>query len=187
VVGNVPPETEYPVPVIESELTVAATEPLEVTVTDFVTAVPTETLPNDSEVVLRLSAADAALSCSETALVLLPAVTVSVADCVLLTEATFAVKVVLDPAAGTVTEPGTVTAGLLAASARVIPPAGAEPDRLTVHVSDIEPVIAVLLQDTALTVGSAVAPVPLRLTVAVDALLETVNCPVVELAVAGSY
>ena len=47
---------------IESELIFTATEPLEVTVTDCDTAVPTETLPNESEVVLRLRAGTAALS-----------------------------------------------------------------------------------------------------------------------------
>jgi hypothetical protein len=41
---------------------VAATVPVEVTVTDFVTAVPTETLPNASELVLRLREDVAALS-----------------------------------------------------------------------------------------------------------------------------
>jgi hypothetical protein len=35
---------------------VTAAEPLEVTVTDFVVAVPTATLPNASEVTLRLRA-----------------------------------------------------------------------------------------------------------------------------------
>ena len=54
--GKVPPETENPVPEIESELMVTAAVPVEVAVMDLVTAVPTETLPKDSEVALRLSA-----------------------------------------------------------------------------------------------------------------------------------
>ena len=41
---------------------VAATVPVEVTVTDFVTAVPTETLPNANELTLRLKAGAAAFS-----------------------------------------------------------------------------------------------------------------------------
>ncbi len=61
--GKLPPETENPVPVIESELIVTATVPLEVTVTDLVTAVPTETLPNGNEDAFRLNAAVAAFSC----------------------------------------------------------------------------------------------------------------------------
>ena len=61
------PETENPVPAIDAELMVTATVPLEVIVTDFDTAVPTATLPNDSEVAFKLKAAVAALSCSESA------------------------------------------------------------------------------------------------------------------------
>ena len=49
-----PPETEKPLPEIESALMETGALPFDVTVTDFVTAVPTETLPNASEVVLRL-------------------------------------------------------------------------------------------------------------------------------------
>jgi hypothetical protein len=44
----------------------------------------------------------------------------------------------------------------------------------------------VLLQETPVTVGITVAPVPLRLTACVGALLDMVNCPVTELAVVGS-
>jgi hypothetical protein len=64
VVGRVPPETENPVPVIELELRVTATVPVEVTVTDLVTAVPTETFPNASELVLKLIDDVAAFNCS---------------------------------------------------------------------------------------------------------------------------
>jgi hypothetical protein len=60
--GKFPPETVNPAPVIESELMVAATVPLEVTVTDFDTDVPTDTFPKDSEVVLKLNAGVAAFS-----------------------------------------------------------------------------------------------------------------------------
>jgi hypothetical protein len=62
VAGRFPPETENPVPVVESELIVTAAVPLEVTVTDFVTAVPTATLPKSSEVAFRVSAGVAAFS-----------------------------------------------------------------------------------------------------------------------------
>ena len=64
VTGNPPPDTENPAPVIASELIVTATVPLDVTVTDFVTAVPTATLPNASEAVLRLNEEVAAFNCS---------------------------------------------------------------------------------------------------------------------------
>jgi hypothetical protein len=52
------------VPAIESALIDTATVPFDVIVIDFVTAVPTETFPNASEVELRLSEAVAAFSFS---------------------------------------------------------------------------------------------------------------------------
>ena len=54
--GNFPPVTEKPVPETEPELMVTGAVPLVVNVTDLVTAVPTETLPNASEVALALRA-----------------------------------------------------------------------------------------------------------------------------------
>ena len=183
--GKLPPETEKPVPEIESELRLTATVPLEVTVTDLVTAVPTATLPNESEVAFRLRAAVAALSCTATDRAVLPVVAVRVTDCALVTEAALATNVAVDAPAGTETLAGTVTELLLLARETFRPPVGAEPDRVTVQASASAPVIEVLLQDTALTVGVTVVPVPLRLTVAVGALLEIVNCPVEELALVG--
>ena len=185
VAGKLPPETENPVPVIEAELIVAGAVPLDVTVIDCVVAVPTETLPNESEALLKVSAGVVALSCSETILEVLAVVAVSVTDCAVVTEATLAVNAALVAVAGIVTELGTVTALLLLARLTVSPPVGAEPVRLTVQASASDPVMDVLLQETALTVGKTAVPVPLRLMVAVGALLEIVNCPATELAVLG--
>jgi hypothetical protein len=64
VAGKLPPETENPVPEIESELMVTAAVPLEVTVTDLDTAVPTDTLPNESDVALSVRVGVAAFSCN---------------------------------------------------------------------------------------------------------------------------
>jgi hypothetical protein len=105
---------------------------------------------------------------------------------VTVTDATFAVKAALVAVAGTVTEAGRDAALLLLVRLTQTPPVGADPDKLTVHVSASEPVIDVLLQTTLLTTGDTVVPVPLRLTAAVEALLEIVNCPFDELAVVGS-
>ncbi len=117
---------------------------------------------------------------------MLPVDAVRVADCALETEATFAMNVALVAVAGTDTTPGTVTAPLLLARPTLTPPLGAEPDKLTVHESDIDPVMDVLLHFTALTVGVPVVPVPLRLTADVGVLLNKVSCPVIELAEVGS-
>lgn len=178
-------ETEKPLPVAVTEFTVTATVPLEVSDTLCVVGEFTTTPPNEMLVAFRLSAGVPAFSCSESALEVLPVVAVSVTDCALLTEATLAVNAVLVAVAGTVTDPGNVTALLLLARDTLRPPVGAEPDRVTVHASARDPVIEVLPQDIPLTVGITVVPVPLRLTVAAGALLEIVNWPVSELAVVG--
>ena len=82
--------------------------------------------------------------------------------------------------AGTVMFAGTETALLLLLTAMANPPFGAGPERAIVHWSESEPVMELLLQVTALIFGAdcEAVPVPLRLTAAVPALLEIVNCPV---------
>ncbi len=184
--GRLGEEAEKPLPVAVMDVTVTAAVPLEVSVTVCVVGVFTAAPPNEILVAFRVSPDAAAFSCSETAFDVVPVVAVSVADCALVTEAAFAVNVALAAVAGTVTELGTVTALLLLLRDTVTPTVGAEPDRLTVHVSASDPVIEVLPQFTALTVGITVVPVPLRLTAAVGALLDIVSCPVAELAAVGS-
>jgi hypothetical protein len=146
----------------------------------------TTTLPNEMLVAFRVRVGVPAFNCSESACEVPPVVAVSVTDCALLTLATLAVKAALVAVAGTVTELGTVTVPLLLDRPTLTPPVGAEPDKLTVHESASAPVMDVLLQATALTVGITTVPVPLRLTVAVGALLDIVNCPVTEFADVGS-
>jgi hypothetical protein len=176
--GKFAPKSENPTPEILAEFTVNGAVPLEVTVTDIVVAVPTATFPNDTDEVLTVKAGVAEFSCSETVFEVAPVIALSVAICALLTEATFAVKAVLVAVAGTITEPGTVTELLLLARLTFRPPVGAAPDRLTVHTSASDPVMEVLLQETAITVGFAAMPAPLMLTVAVGALLVIVTTPV---------
>lgn len=135
---------------------------------------------------MMVRAGVAAFNCRETLFEVLPELALTVADCAVVTDATVAVNDALLAVAGTVTEPGTVTELLLLARVTVTPPVGAEPERLTVHVSESVPVIDVDPQETALTVGATAVPVPLTLTDALGALLEIVNCPVVEVAVVGS-
>lgn len=128
----------------------------------------------------------AAFSCNDTAFDELPDAAVSVTDCAAVTAETLAVKEALVAAAGTVTEAGTLTKPLLLVRLTVSPPVGAEPDSVREHESESEPVMDVLPQLTALKVGATDVPVPLRLTGCADALLEIVNCPVVELAPVGA-
>jgi hypothetical protein len=179
VTGVVIPVAPNSEPATEIEEIVAGAVPEEVRVTDCVPVLPTATFPNDTDVVFRVSAGVAAFSCSETVLEVLPLVAVSATDCALLTEVALAVNAALVAAAGTVTEAGTMTELLLLARLMLRPPVGAEADMLTVHASARDPVMEVLLQETALTVGvTAAMPAPLRLIVAVGALLVIVTVPV---------
>ena len=116
---------------------------------------------------------------------MLPVVAVRVADCAEETAPTLAVNVALLAVAGTVTDAGTVTELVLLASPTVTPPVGAEPESVTVHESDKDPVIEVLPHVRPLTVGASAVPVPLKLTVAAGAVLAMESCPDTELAVVG--
>jgi hypothetical protein len=185
VAGRLMGDAEKPLPVTVKDVTVTAAVPVEVRVTVCVVGLLTTTLPNEILVAFRLSPGVPAFSCSESPFDVLPVVADSVTDCALLTEATFAVNAALVAVAGTVTEPGTVTALLLLARETLRPPVGAEPDSVTVHASAKDPVIEVLPQDIPLTVGVTVVPVPLRLIVAAGAVLEIDNWPATELAVVG--
>jgi hypothetical protein len=89
-----------------------------------------------------------------------------------------AVNPALAAPAGTVTELGTVTAGLLLDRFTIRPPLGAEVVSVTVQASVPDPVMAPLLQDSALSAAGAAVPVPLRLITAelpVEELLVIVN------------
>ena len=186
VAGRLTAGAEKPVPVTEIAFTVTAAVPLEVRVRVCVVELFTTTAPNETLVALMVKAGVAAFSCRATLCDELPELALTVADCAVVTEATVAVNDTLLAVAGTVTELGTVTALLLLARATLTPPVGAEPERLTVQESDRAPVIEVVPQETALTVGATAVPVPLRLTDALGALLEIVNCPVVAVALVGS-
>jgi len=101
------------------------------------------------------------------------------------TDATLAVNVAAVAPAPTVTLPGTVTALLLLAKATLWPVDGAEVFNDTVQAVVPVPVNVLVPHDSALTVGATEAPVPLRLTTAVGAVLKIVNCPVAEVAEVG--
>ena len=165
-------------PATEIEEIVTVAVPVEVSVTDCVAVLPAATFPNDIVEVLTAKTGVAAFSCRETVLDVIPVVAVRVTDCAALTALAFATNAALVAVAGTVTEPGTATELLLLTRLTVRPPVGAAPDRLTVHTSASDPVIEVLLQETALTAGITAMPAPLMLTVAVGALLVIVTMPV---------
>jgi hypothetical protein len=161
---------------------VAAAVPVDVTVTDFVTAVPTETLPNASELLLKLRADVAAFSWIAKALDDALALTEIVAVWEEVTEAIFAVKEVDEAPEAIVTPVGTVTALLLLAVLTLIPVDGAAELSETVQVVDPDPVKELLLQEKALIEVCTVAVVPLRL---MEVVFEVVPWVAVNLTVCG--
>jgi len=186
VAGRLTADAENPPPETATELTVTGAVPVEDSVTVCVVALFTTTAPNAILLAFTLKVGVAAFNCSDTVRDELPDPAVSVTDCAVVTADTLAVKDALVEDAGTVMEGGTVTAPSLLTRLTLRPPVGAEPDRLTVHESESEPVIDVLPQLTPLTVGATEVPVPLRFTGEVDALLETVSWPLMELALFGA-
>jgi hypothetical protein len=130
----------------------------------------------------------AAFNCRAKVLVAPLAVPVKVAVCVVVTVETAAVNAAVVAPDATVTEAGTVTALLLLARVTVRPPDAAAAVRLTVQASLPEPVMELLVQETALRVPAGDWPVPLRLTTAVpllEELLLRVSDPLAAPAVVG--
>lgn len=98
----------------------------------------------------------------------------------------FAVKLALVAPVGIVTEAGTVTALLLLARLTVVADVAAAVSP-AVQASATAPLKELEAQESAFSVGVAAAcPVPLRLTVAVAALLPIITEPLKEPAVVGS-
>ena len=113
-------------------------------------------------------------------------VAVKVAVCVVLTDATVAVKFALVAPAATVTLAGTVTAALLLVRPTANPPLAAAAFSVNVQLSVPAPVIEPLVQLSALSTG---IPVPLRLTaveVPEEELLVSVSVPAAAPATVGS-
>lgn len=147
--GRLPPETENPVPEIESELMVTAIVPLDVSITDSETEVPTETFPNASEVGLKVRPGTAAFSCNAKLFEDEFAFAVSVAVCELLTDSTLAVNDAAVAPEATVRLLGTPTALLLLTSPTVRPPLGAAVVSDTVQAVEPEPVNELVPQERA--------------------------------------
>jgi hypothetical protein len=168
-------------------LTVSASLPEEVSVTDCVVDLLSWTVPKLRLVELTLSPGVSAFSCSDVVLLTPPAVAVMVAACAVLTAEAVAVKAALADPLGTVTDAGTETALLLLARLTAMALVAADV-RLTVQASVAAPVSELLLHETALS-ATADWPVPLRFTVVVApvaALLVKVSAPLAAPAAVGS-
>ena len=180
VAGRLPPDTENPAPEIESELIVTATLPLEVNVTDLVTAVPTDTLPNASDVVLRLIAGTAAFRVSATLLDEAFAVAVSVAVCAVVTDDICAGNEAEEEPAVIVMLVGIDTALVLLASATLVPPDCAALLSETVQVVVPAPVNVLLPHVNEEREGATIAPDALSL---MEVFLDVDPCVAVSVTV----
>ena len=170
-----------PLPVSVAALTVTGAVPVEVKVTECVTAVFTVILPNVRLVVLMLSVGTAAFNCRTTLLETPPSLASNVTVSGFVTHDTIAVKLALVAFAGTVTVAGTFTAVPLLDRFTLNPPLGAAALNVTVQTSVADPVIDPLLQESPLSAAAAASPVPLSPITALlftEESLSIVNRPV---------
>ena len=184
--GKVAPETVKPDPAIPAALTVSDRLPLELSVSDWVAGVFTETFPKLTLEALRVRVGIPGVNCRAKVCATLPALAVRVTVCAEETALTVAVKLALAEPAATVTEAGTVTAELLLASATARPPAAAETFSVAVQLSVPALFMELLAQLSPVSAGT---PVPLRPTtvdVPVDELLIRVSEPEAAPAAVGS-
>jgi hypothetical protein len=158
--GKLRPEMLKPVPATVAALTVTDELPVDVRVSVCVAGVFTFTLPNVRLDELTLRPIAAALSCTPAICVTPDAFALSVATCATLTADTVAAKLPLVAPAGSDSEPGTVTAGLLLASFTLKPPLGTAAFIDTVQLSVPAPVITGSAQLSPISFGTPLADNP---------------------------
>jgi hypothetical protein len=136
-------------------------------------------------VALTPSVIEAALSVTEVAWDIPPALAARVADCAVFTAVTVAVKPAEVAPATMFVDAGTVTAALLLVRFTVRPPVGAAAFSVTVQLSVPAPVMDPVAQVTAVNLGT---PLPSRPTCHRDplALLVKSSSPVSDPVVEGS-
>jgi hypothetical protein len=159
VIGALMPDTENPAPAAVAPLRISCAVPVEVTVTVLLIAVFSKSVPNATLAALILIPGATAFSTSGYVAELVPALAVSVAVWVVLTALAVAVNPTLVAPPATVMEPGRVTAVLLLVRFTTVALVAAEVSA-TVHASVPPPVSDALLQESPLTVGEGVVPVP---------------------------
>jgi len=161
-----------PVPLMAAALIVSDAVPVELSVSDCVVAVFTATVPNDKLLELTPNVDTYAPSDKLNVCELLEVDAVSVAVCAVVTAVAVAVKLALVAPLAIWTDGGTVTAALLLARFTLMPPEGALPLTLTVHVSVAAPVNELEVQFNPDTEGRIViVPVPVSATVSVPPLV----------------
>jgi len=175
-----------PVPESDEELIVTAAFPVEDTVNVCVSALLTATSPKLILLALRFRVDIEEPSSSVIAFEAPPALAVNVADWAEVTGEAFAVKFVLLAPAGTITEAGTLTRGLLLARPTTNPPLRAVAFNVTVQLSATEPVIDELAQVTPVNTGTPVPLSPTTVELPLEELLAREICPAAAPEAVGS-
>jgi hypothetical protein len=175
--GKLAPLAVKPVPESEDESIVTAAFPVEDSISVCVPALLTATSPKLMLLALTFSVEIAELSCSVIASTTPPALAVNVADSFEVTGEAFAVKFALLAPAATVTEPGTLTNGLLLARFTANPPLRAAAFNVTAQLSATEPVIDELTQVTPFNTGTPVPLSPTTIELPLEELLARESCP----------
>jgi hypothetical protein len=190
VAGTVSPEAEKSDPATDMAEMETGPFPVEVRVRDCVPVCPTVTLPKLMVVALTLNVGVVASSCNAKSIATPPELASRVAVCAEVTADMVAVNAAVVALAATVTVPGTDTAASLLDKFTLVPPLPAAELKVTVQVSEPEPVMDPLLQVIPLSVLEFVDwPVPLRLITAVgfdEELLVIDSWPESEPAAEGS-
>ncbi len=135
-------------PVRDTELTVTAIVPVDVTVRVCSPSLLRITFPNENASSRSLSGPPLPHSVAATPIASFPRRRLQ--GCrlrVVLTAVTFAVNVALVAVAGTMTDAGTLTALVLLPRDTLTPPVGAEPDRVTLQDSVADPVNELLAHE----------------------------------------
>jgi hypothetical protein len=138
-----------PTPLSAADVTMTGAVPVEVKITGCVDGVFIVVLPNGTLLGLMVNVGVAAFSCSAKLLELPAPLAVMVATCADRTDDTFAVNTALVAFAGTTTAAGTITAALLLARLRLMPPLPAAVVNVTTQAELPVPVMDALLQESA--------------------------------------
>ncbi len=180
------PEAANPVPDTDAALTVTAEVPVEDRTTVSVAGMFVTTSPKSMLVVLKLSKADAELSCSVKLWAPPPALAVNVAASAEFTGDTLAIKLALIAPAATVIELGTFTNELLLERVTTYPPLAAAAFNVAVQLSVPEPVIERLAQVSPLNTGTPMPFTPMTVELPPAELLVSETCPLAVPAAVGS-
>jgi hypothetical protein len=175
-----------PVPATLAALTVTAEVPVDDSVTVWLVAVFTFTLPNDRLAELTPSPIEAASSCTPADMAIPVELAETVTACAVFTAETVAEKLPLVAPAGSVIVAGTTNDELLLFRFTFRPPAGTVMLVATVQLSVPAPVMVVVAQLSRLSLGTPLPCSPILHEAPLVALLVMERLPVADPVAVGS-